>query len=260
MPLQPGQVVELGERQLRERVRGRVAHLTGDARQAQPSAHERFGAVGLAGQLAHVGAQVEEPLIAVGLLHGRQVAALAVLHQHQLAFRPLVHVAYDARHALQTGEPARGQAPVADDHAVDVAAACLVVGGDHELLLQPLGADAVGQLPHVAHAGARVVGVGDEVVDGDVRDGDAHWCGSLLLGRARPAPGVSCLACQTALVVEPLPAVLALAHLSPPRSRRCPGPRPGRARRRWWAGRATGPPGCARCRRAPRARAPRRGS
>ena len=59
-------------------------------------------------------------------------------------------------------------------HTKQALAVFLVVGGDHERLLQPLFLDAVGQLGDVAHVFAGVVRVRDEVLYVDIDDVDSH--------------------------------------------------------------------------------------
>ena len=173
MLLELRQLIQLGQRQLREPLRPGT-HLGRDARDPQPATHERLTAPRLRRQLTHVRTQVEQTLIPVSLLQRRQIGTLAILHQHQLTLRASVHLAHNTRHPLNASQLARRQTTMTNHHTKQALAVFLVVGGDHERLLQPLFLDAVGQLGDVAHVLAGIVRVEDEVLYVDIDDVDSH--------------------------------------------------------------------------------------
>ncbi|GDZ31102.1 hypothetical protein MCC01978_16540 [Bifidobacteriaceae bacterium MCC01978] len=70
-----------------------------------------------------------------------------------------------------------------DHHTKQALAVLLVVGCDHERLLQALLLDAVGEFGDIAHVPAGIVRVGDEMVYGYFDDVDRQFVGSLLLDR-----------------------------------------------------------------------------
>lgn len=166
-------IIQLGKRQLGERIRPGT-HLGGNARDPQPATHERLATPRLRRQLTHTGTKVQQSLIPVSLLQRRQIGTLAILHQHQLTLGFHVHFAHNARHPLNASQLAGRQTTMTDHHTKHALAVFLVVGGDHERLLQPLFLDAVGQLGDVAHVFAGVVRVRDEVLYVDIDDVDSH--------------------------------------------------------------------------------------
>ena len=189
-----------------------------DARDPQPATHERLASdPSSTASSPTFGTQVEQTLIPVGLLQRRQIAALAVLHQHQLTLGLRIQLTHNARHPFDAGQLARRQTTMTNHHTKQALAVLLMVGCDHERLLQSLFADAVGQFGDVAHVPAGVVRVGDEVGYVDVDDVDRQFVGSLLLNRcaeilvrgqvrhALPAPAL-------ALMLQLLASVLAFAH------------------------------------------------
>ena len=97
---------------------GHVARLLRDSGYLQPSADETVAASRLLGHLLDAHAQVEKPLVAVGLLYRRQVGALRVLHEHDLAFAARVHLLDDRGHGRESRLSGRGEPAVADDDAV----------------------------------------------------------------------------------------------------------------------------------------------
>lgn len=175
-------ITQLGKRQLSERLRPGT-HIGGNTRDPQPATHKRLATTRLRRKLTHTGTQVKQTLIPVSLLQRRQIGTLAVLHQHQLTLGFHVQLTHNTRHGLQTGQLARRQTTMTNHHTKQALAVFLVVGGDHERLLQPLFLDAVGEFGDVAHVPAGIVRVGDEMVYGYFDDVDRQFVGSLLLDR-----------------------------------------------------------------------------
>ena len=182
MLLELRQLIQLGEGQLGEPLRPGT-HLGRDARDPQTATHERLATPRLRSQLTHVRTKVKQTLIPVGLLQRRQIAALAVLHQHQLTLGLRIQLTHNTRHPLNASQLARRQTTMTNHHTKQALAVLLMVGGYHKRLLQSLFADAVGQFGDVAHVPAGVVRVGDEVGYVDVDDVDRQFVGSLLLNR-----------------------------------------------------------------------------
>ena len=112
-----GELVQLVERQLAE-IGGHVARLLRDSGYLQPSADETVAASRLLGHLLDAHAQVEKPLVAVGLLYRSQVGALRVLHEHDLAFAACIHLLDDRGHGRESRLFGRGEPAMADDDAV----------------------------------------------------------------------------------------------------------------------------------------------
>ena len=175
-------IIQLGKRQLSERLRPGT-HISGNARDPQTATHKRLATTRLRRQLTHTDTQVQQSLIPVSLLQRRQIGTLAILHQHQLTLRASVHLAHNTRHPLNASQLARRQTTMTDHHTKQALAVLLVVGCDHERLLQALLLDAVGEFGDIAHVPAGIVRVGDEMVYGYFDDVDRQFVGSLLLDR-----------------------------------------------------------------------------